>query len=43
MIKLVKTPWWIMIKVKKRCKKWNKKYGNRPLTIYEIYMAMRDF
>jgi len=42
-IKVIKTPWYKMIKVKRRCKKWNKKYGNRPLTTDEIREAMLDF
>ena len=42
-IKIVKTPWYKMIKVNKRIKKWNKKYGNRPMTVDEIEEAMRDY
>ncbi len=42
-IKLVKTPWWRMIKVHRKIKRWNKKYGNRPLTMEEVKKAMRDF
>ena len=32
-----------MIKVKRKCKKWNKKYGNRPMTVEEINEALRDW
>lgn len=35
-IKIIKTKWWKMIKVKKRCKKFNKKYGNKSYTPNEI-------
>ena len=41
-IEIVKTPWYKMIKVKRRCKKWNKKYDNRPMTIEETMEAMLD-
>ena len=42
-IKVKKTPWYKMIKIKKRCKKWNKKYGNRPMTVDDIIEAMKDY
>ena len=35
-IKLVKTKWWKMRKVKKNCKEFNKKYGNKSYTPDEI-------
>lgn len=41
-VEAIKTSWYKMIKVKRRCKKWNKKYGNRPLTIEEIQKAMLE-
>ena len=40
-IKVIKTSWYKKIKVKKRIKKWNKKYGNRPLTTEEIREALK--
>ena len=42
-IKLIKTPWYKMIKINKRCRKWNKKYGNRPLTMDETIKALAEW
>ena len=42
-IEIIKTPWYKMIKVKKRIKKWNKKYANKPMTVNETNEAIKDF
>ena len=42
-IKIVKTPWYKMIKINKRIKKWNKKYAGKPMTTNEINEAIRDY
>lgn len=42
-IKIIKTPWWRMIKIKRKIKKWNKKYGNRPMTVNEINEAIMNW
>lgn len=42
-IKIIKTPWYKMIKVKKRIKKWNKKYAGKSMTTNEINEAIRDY
>lgn len=42
-IKVVKTKWWKMRKVKKRCKKFNKKYGNKAYTPGEIDVIFMEW
>ena len=42
-IKIVKTPWYKMIKVNKRIKRWNKKYGNKPMTVEETNEVIKDY
>ena len=42
-IKIVKTRWWKLRKVKKRCKEFNKKYGNKSYTPREINKILMEW
>jgi len=42
-IKAVKTKWWKMRKVKRRCKEFNKKYGNKSYTPIEIQKILMEW
>ncbi len=42
-IEIIKTPWYKMIKVKRRIKKWNKKYAGKPMTVEETNKAITDY
>lgn len=42
-IKTVKTRWWKLRKAKKRCKEFNKKYGNKPYTPTEINKILMEW
>lgn len=42
-IKTIKTPWYKIIKLKRKRKKWNKKYGNKTMTLDETVEALADW
>ena len=42
-IRLKKTPWYKMIKIKRRCKKFNKKYGNQSFSPEEINIILMEW
>ena len=42
-IKVVKTKWRKMRKIKKRCKEFNKRYGNKSYTAMEINKILMEW